>query len=44
VRRKEIIMIVVLLLAGAFGAWRIGLAVRNAWRAVPRRNEDMVLF
>lgn len=37
-------MIVVLILAGAFGAWRVGRVLRDAWRAVPRRNEDMVLF
>lgn len=37
-------MITALLLAAAYGAWRAGRAMYQAWRMLPRRNEDMVLF
>jgi hypothetical protein len=44
VRRKEAIVITVLILAAAYGAFRIGRAAVQSFRQLPRRNEDMVLF
>lgn len=44
VRRKEITMITALALLGACAAARGAYALYTAWRLLPRRNEDLVLF
>ena len=37
-------MITALLFVAAYGAWRVVRAMHAAYRMLPRRNEDMVLF
>jgi hypothetical protein len=37
-------MITALLLVAAYGMVRIAGAMYQAWRLLPRRNEDLVLF
>jgi hypothetical protein len=37
-------MLIVLALAGAYGAWRSARAVLASLRQLPRRNEDMVFW
>ena len=44
VRRKEITMITALAFAAAYGAWRVARAMYLAWRMLPKRNQDLVLF
>jgi hypothetical protein len=37
-------MITVLALVAAYAAWRAGRAMYEAWRLLPRSNQDLVLF
>ena len=35
---------ILLLVAAAYGGWRVVSAARESLRGLPRRNEDMFLF
>jgi hypothetical protein len=37
-------MFTALAFIAAYAAWRVGRAMYSAWRLLPRRNEDLVLF
>jgi hypothetical protein len=37
-------MLTILILAAAYGGWRVFRAARESLRGLPRRNEDMFYF
>ena len=44
VRRKESTMFTLLILAAAYGGWRVVRAALESLRALPRSNDDMIFF
>ena len=44
VRRKESTMLTLLILAAAYGGWRVVRAALESLRSLPRSNDDMVFF
>jgi len=44
VRRKEIIMLTLLLIAAVYGGWRVVHAALESLRGLPRTNEDMIFY
>ena len=44
VRRKEPAMFTLLILAAAYGGWRVVRAALESLRALPRSNDDMIFF
>jgi len=37
-------MLTIVLIASLYGLVRAGIAAAASWRALPRRNDDMVFF
>jgi len=44
VRRKESTMFTILLIAAAYGGWRVVRAALESLRGLPRSNEDMIFY
>jgi hypothetical protein len=44
VRRKESTMFTLLIIAAAYGGWRVVRAALESLRALPRSNDDMIFF
>ena len=44
VRRKESTVFTLLILAAAYGGWRVVRAALESLRSLPRSNDDMIFF